>query len=79
MAINKVIRLAGVVLASAAIVAACGSSATPAPTTAPTQAPAAAIKIGVAFPNSDTFLARVQDGMKAEALILDGMRKVLKG
>jgi len=28
---------------------------------------AANIKIGVAFPNSDTFLSRVQDGMKAEA------------
>ena len=61
MATNKVIRLAGIVLASAAIVAACGSSATPAPTAAPV------IKIGVAFPNSDTFLSRVQDGMKTEA------------
>ncbi len=67
MAMNKVIRLASVVLASAAIVAACGSSATPAPSAAPTAAPVAAIKIGVAFPNSDTFLSRVQDGMKAEA------------
>ncbi len=67
MAMNKVIRLASVVLASAAIVAACGSSATPAPSAAPTAAPVASIKIGVAFPNSDTFLSRVQDGMKAEA------------
>ena len=81
MAINRVVRIAGVMIASAAIVIGCGTAATPAPTAAPTAAAtaavtaaptaaptaAAAIKIGVAFPNSDTFLSRVQDGMKAEA------------
>ena len=94
MALNRVMRIAGVFVATAAIVAACGSStATTAPTVAASVAPsvapsvaasvapsvapsvaasapasaAANIKIGVAFPNSDTFLSRVQDGMKAEA------------
>jgi inositol transport system substrate-binding protein len=83
MALNRVVRIAGVFVATAAIVAACSSSsATTAPTAAPASAapasaaPASAapasqaagkIKLGVAFPNSDTFLSRVQDGMKAEA------------
>ena len=42
----------------------------PRPTEAPAsqcELPAGDITIGVAFPNSDTFLSRVQDGMKAEA------------
>ncbi len=59
----------------ALILGACGGgAATTAPTTAPadsmapeSMAPAGDITIGVAFPNSDTFLSRVQDGMKAKA------------
>jgi inositol transport system substrate-binding protein len=82
MALNRVVRIAGVLVASAAIVVGCSSSsastapstaASAAPSTAasaaPSVAPSAAgkIKLGVAFPNSDTFLSRVQDGMKTEA------------
>lgn len=53
-------RLVGLLAAGAIVVAACGGGAT--------EAPAGGdIKIGVAFPNSDTFLSRVQDGMKAKA------------
>jgi inositol transport system substrate-binding protein len=63
-------RLVGLMATGAIILAACGSSGA---TTAPaSEAPASAAAgsgatIGVAFPNSDTFLSRVQDGMKAEA------------
>lgn len=53
-------RLVGLLAAGAIVVAACGGGAT--------EAPAGGdIKLGVAFPNSDTFLSRVQDGMKAKA------------
>lgn len=53
-------RLVGLLAAGAIVVAACGGGAT--------EAPAGGdIKIGVAFPNSDTFLSRVQDGMKVKA------------
>jgi inositol transport system substrate-binding protein len=72
MTLNRVVRIAGVVIASAAIVVGCSnSSATPAPSTASVAPSSAAgpITIGVAFPNSDTFLSRVQDGMKAEATV----------
>ena len=63
-------RLVGLMATGAIILAACGSSGA---TTAPaSEAPASGAAgsgatIGVAFPNSDTFLSRVQDGMKAEA------------
>ncbi len=105
MALNRVVRIAGVLVASAAFVAACGSStATTAPSAAPASAapsvaaasaaPSAAasavasaapagsaaanatlppvtlskdITIGVAFPQIDTFLSTVRDGMQAEA------------
>jgi len=67
-------RVAGLMVAGALILGACGGSdATTAPTTGPesmapeSMAPAGDITIGVAFPNSDTFLSRVQDGMKAKA------------
>ena len=72
-------RVAGLMVVGAVILSACGSSgATTAPASvAPaTAAPASAapasqaagkVTLGVAFPNSDTFLSRVQDGMKAEA------------
>jgi inositol transport system substrate-binding protein len=63
-------RLVGLMAAGAIVLSACGAStATTAPASeAPaTAAPAGDIKIGVAFPNSDTFLSRVQDGMKAKA------------
>jgi inositol transport system substrate-binding protein len=53
-------RLVGLLAAGAIVVSACGGGAT--------EAPAGGdIKIGVAFPNSDTFLSRVQDGMKTKA------------
>ncbi|MFN8630498.1 MAG: sugar ABC transporter substrate-binding protein [Chloroflexota bacterium] len=82
MALNRVVRMAGILVASAAIVVGCtSSSASTAPSAAASAAPSAAasaapsaapsaagkIKLGVAFPNSDTFLSRVQDGMKKEA------------
>ena len=62
-------RLVGLMATGAIILAACGSSgATTAPASeAPASAGAAGAKIGVAFPNSDTFLSRVQDGMKDKA------------
>jgi inositol transport system substrate-binding protein len=72
-------RVAGLMVVGALILGACGGGeASPAATTAPestapestapeSAAPAGDITIGVAFPNSDTFLSRVQDGMKAKA------------
>ena len=62
-------RLAGLMVAGALIVSACGGSTA---TTAPAESAGPAAgggTIGVAFPNSDTFLSRVQDGMKAEAAV----------
>ncbi len=67
MGLNRIGRLAGLMAAGALILSACGGSAA---TAAPaSEAPAAGggDTIGVAFPNSDTFLSRVQDGIKAEA------------
>jgi ABC-type sugar transport system substrate-binding protein len=67
MGLNRIGRLAGLMAAGALILSACGGSAA---TAAPaSEAPAAGggETIGVAFPNSDTFLSRVQDGIKAEA------------
>jgi inositol transport system substrate-binding protein len=67
MGLNRIGRLAGLMAAGALILSACGGSTA---TTAPaSEAPAAGGggTIGVAFPNSDTFLSRVQDGIKAEA------------
>ena len=64
-------RLVGLMAAGAIVLSACGSgTATTAPASdAPASAapPAGDITLGVAFPNSDTFLSRVQDGMKAKA------------
>jgi inositol transport system substrate-binding protein len=72
-------RVAGLMVAGALILGACGGGeASSTPTTAPesmapesmapeSAAPAGDITIGVAFPNSDTFLSRVQDGMKVKA------------
>ncbi|MFL5688285.1 MAG: sugar ABC transporter substrate-binding protein [Chloroflexota bacterium] len=71
-------RLAAALAVGALFLGACnsGTAATPA-TSAAASAPAASsgggagsasgAQIGVAFPNSDTFLSRVQDGMKAKA------------
>ncbi len=71
MGLNRIGRLAGLMAAGALILSACGgSAATTAPASAApaSEAPAAGGgTIGVAFPNSDTFLSRVQDGIKAEA------------
>jgi len=67
-------RLAGLLAVGAIVLAACNSGSTA--TTAPSASAAASgggagsaagASIGVAFPNSDTFLSRVQDGMKAKA------------
>jgi inositol transport system substrate-binding protein len=58
-------RIVGLMVVGALVLSACGgTAATPA---APSAPAAADITLGVAFPNSDTFLSRVQDGMKAEA------------
>jgi len=72
MGLNRIGRLAGLMAAGALILSACGgTAATKAPESAApaaSEAPAAGGgTIGVAFPNSDTFLSRVQDGIKAEA------------
>jgi inositol transport system substrate-binding protein len=82
MASNRVARIASLMFASAILVGACSSSgSSTAPSGAASQAPAAstsgsapagspaagAVNIGVAFPNSDTFLSRVQNAMKAKA------------
>jgi inositol transport system substrate-binding protein len=75
--LNLTRRLAGL-MAVGVVVAACSSSGSPttapaasaAPSVAGSEAPSAAggaVTLGVAFPNSDTFLSRVQDGMKDEA------------
>jgi inositol transport system substrate-binding protein len=74
--VNRVVRTAGALLAFALIVGACTSGASSSPSQSvaapgsqpPASQPAAGkVTLGVAFPNSDTFLSRVQDGMKAEA------------
>jgi inositol transport system substrate-binding protein len=65
-------RIAGLMAVGALVVAACGSSTAsqaPASGAPASNAPAGGSNIGVAFPNSDTFLSRVQDGMKAEATV----------
>jgi inositol transport system substrate-binding protein len=72
MGLNRIGRLAGLMAAGALILSACGgTAATKAPESAAPAASEAAAgggqTIGVAFPNSDTFLSRVQDGIKAEA------------
>lgn len=75
--LNLTGRLAGL-MAVGVVVVACSSSGSPttapaasvAPSVAGSEAPPAsggAVTLGVAFPNSDTFLSRVQDGMKDEA------------
>ncbi|MEO8424889.1 MAG: sugar ABC transporter substrate-binding protein [Actinomycetota bacterium] len=74
--LNLTGRLASL-MAVGVVVVACSSSGSPttapaasvAPSVAGSEAPPAggAITLGVAFPNSDTFLSRVQDGMKDEA------------
>jgi inositol transport system substrate-binding protein len=58
-------RLIGLMAAGAIVLAACGGGATEAPASG--EPSTGDIKIGVAFPNSDTFLSRVQDGMKVKA------------
>jgi len=61
-------RLAGALAVGALFLAACNTGGTA--TTAPSASAgggAGGAQIGVAFPNSDTFLSRVQDGMKAKA------------
>ena len=75
--LNLTGRLASL-MAVGVVVVACSSSGSPttapaasvAPSVAGSEAPPAAggaVTLGVAFPNSDTFLSRVQDGMKDEA------------
>ena len=66
MVLNCMGRLAGLMAIGALAVSACGGAAA---TPAASAGAAGSIKIGVAFPNSDTFLSRVQDGMKAEATV----------
>ena len=72
MQLTRIGRFAGLMAAGALFLSACGgSAATPAPSaaSAPASQAAGGSIIGVAFPNSDTFLSRVQDGMKAEATV----------
>lgn len=66
MTFQRTGKLASLFMAAMLVVAACSGSTTE------SEAPAdggsgGAITIGAAFPNSDTFLSRVQDGMKAKA------------
>ncbi len=77
MGLNRMGRLVGLMAVGALALSACGgTTASQAPASAAASgAPASAapvgdITLGVAFPNSDTFLARVQDGMKAEAAVV---------
>lgn len=67
--VNRGMRIAGVMLAVAAILGACttGPGSSPSGATGSQPPAGGAITLGVAFPNSDTFLSRVQDGMKDEA------------
>ena len=72
MALNRVRRLAGVMLVSAVILGACssggGASSAPAESqAAESQAAGGALKIGVTFPILDQFLQTVADGMEAKA------------
>jgi inositol transport system substrate-binding protein len=75
MTLKPVGRLAALLMMAGLILAACsssGSSSAPASAAPASAAPASAaaggkVTLGVAFPNSDTFLSRVQDGMKTEA------------
>ncbi len=66
-------RLAGLLVGSAIVLAACGGGAAteaPAASDAPAQSQAASgdtLKIGVTFPILDQFLQRVADGMQAKA------------
>ena len=70
MVLNRMGRLAGLMAIGAIAVSACGGAAATPAASAGASAPAAGgSNIGVAFPNSDTFLSRVQDGMKAEAAV----------
>lgn len=70
MGLNRMGRLAGLMVIGALALAACGGSTpTKAPASAAPGGAASGAIIGVAFPNSDTFLSRVQDGMKAEATV----------
>lgn len=55
--------------ATAAPATAAPATAAPATAAPASQGAGGAITIGVAFPNSDTFLSRVQDGMKTEAAV----------
>jgi len=59
-------KLAAVAMAFAFVASACSGAASEAPASE-SAAAGGDINIGVAFPNSDTFLSRVQDGMKKKA------------
>jgi len=59
-------KLAAVAMAFAFVASACSGAASEAPASE-SAAAGGDINIGVAFPNSDTFLSRVQDGMKVKA------------
>jgi inositol transport system substrate-binding protein len=73
MALNRVGRLASVMLVTVVMVGACSSGATPSPTASQgggasqSAAPAGDLKIGVTFPILDQFLQTVADGMEAKA------------
>lgn len=70
MVLNRMGKLAGLIAIGALALSACGgTAATPAASAAASAPAAGGSIIGVAFPNSDTFLSRVQDGMKAEAAV----------
>ncbi len=70
MVLNRMGRLVGLMAVGALALSACGGAAATPAASAGASAPAAGgSNIGVAFPNSDTFLSRVQDGMKAEAAV----------
>lgn len=57
-------RAVGFMIVGSITLSACGGSGA---ASAPSSSAAGGATIGVAFPNSDTFLSRVQDGIKTEA------------
>lgn len=67
MAFQRTGKFASLFMAAMLVVAACSSSTTESEAPADGGSGGGDITIGAAFPNSDTFLSRVQDGMKAKA------------
>ena len=80
MALNRVGRLASVMLVTVVMVGACSSGATQSPTASQgggesqSAAPGGELTIGVTFPILDQFLQTVADGMEAKATEIGGVK-----